>query len=110
MPYGPPYDPANPHDGIERGLLGVFIGVSLRDQFEFLMREWINDGTFAPGLGRSKDPLAGDHADAGGRFVIPAGGGAPARVVTGFSRFVTTRGSAYCFLPSLAALRYLAAL
>ena len=32
------------------------------------------------------------------------------RVVTGFSRFVTTRGSAYCFLPSLAALRYLAAL
>jgi hypothetical protein len=51
MPYGPAFDPARPRDGVERGLLGVFINVSLKDQFEFLMREWVNDGTFAPGLG-----------------------------------------------------------
>lgn len=107
MPYGPPYDPENPNDGSERGLLGVFIGVSLRDQFEFLMREWINDGTFAPGLGTTRDPLAGDNDPADSKFIIPTEAGT--KVVSGFSRFVTTRGSAYCFLPSLTALRYLAA-
>ena len=105
MPYGPPYDSQNPHDGIERGLLGVFIGVSLRDQFEFLMREWVNDGTFAPGLGSTRDPLTGDNDPSQSRFVIPTEDGV--KVVSGFSRFVTTRGSAYCFLPSLTALRYL---
>ena len=31
-------------------------------------------------------------------------------VLTGFSRMITTRGSAYCFLPSLSGLRYLARL
>jgi hypothetical protein len=106
MPYGPPYDPQNPHDGIERGLLGVFIGVSLRDQFEFLMREWINDGTFAPGLGTTRDPLAGDNDPAHSKFVIPTEEGT--KTISGFSRFVTTRGSAYCFLPSLTAVRFLA--
>jgi deferrochelatase/peroxidase EfeB len=108
MPYGPPYDPDHPYDGIERGLLGVFIGVSLRDQFEFLMREWINDGTFAPGLGSARDPLAGDNDPARSKFVIPTADGS--KVVAGFSRFVTTRGSAYCFLPSRTALRYLSQL
>lgn len=105
MPYGPAYDPQNPHDGIERGLLGVFIAVSLRDQFEFLMREWINDGTFAPGLGASRDPLAGDNDGESSRFVISTPEGN--KVITGFSRFVTTRGSEYCFLPSVTTLRYL---
>ena len=32
----------------------------------------------------------------------------PAHVVTGLPRFVTVRGGAYFFLPSLRALRYLA--
>jgi Dyp-type peroxidase family len=108
LPYGPPYDPAHPGDGIERGLMGIFIGVSLRDQFEFLMREWVNDGTFAPGLGRTKDPLCGDNRPEESRFVIPGEDGS--HTIRGFSRFVTTRGGAYCFLPSLTALRYLASL
>ena len=29
MPYGPVYDPAQPYDGIERGLLGYFINASI---------------------------------------------------------------------------------
>jgi hypothetical protein len=29
-------------------------------------------------------------------------------ILDGLSRFVTTRGGAYCFLPSVTALRYLA--
>ena len=109
LPYGPPYDPAHPHDGQARGLLGLFIGVSLKDQFEFVMSDWVNDGAFAPGLGATRDPLLGDNAPEASRFVIPVEGRAPV-VLTGFSRFVRTRGGAYCFLPSITALRYVAQL
>ena len=106
LPYGPLYDPAAPDDGQERGLLGQFICVSLRDQFEFLMREWINGGTFTAGLHGAKDPLVGDHSPANSRFEIPTGEGR--QVISGFSQFTTVRGTAYCFLPSITALRYLA--
>lgn len=108
IPYGPPYDPARPRDGQARGLLGLFIGVSLCHQFEFLMSEWANGDTFTAGLRGTKDPLLGDTPAGAGRFVIPRPGGD--MVLSGFSRFVTTRGGAYCFLPSISAIRYLAAL
>jgi deferrochelatase/peroxidase EfeB len=106
LPYGPAYDPQHPNDGIERGLLGIFICVSLRDQFEFLMAEWLNNGVFAPGLGSSKDPILGNNDVADSKFVIPAETGA--QQITGFSQFITTRGGAYCFLPSITSLKYLA--
>jgi deferrochelatase/peroxidase EfeB len=109
LPYGPPFDPANPNDGQERGLLGLFLCVSLKDQFEFLMSEWVNDGLFAPGLGRSKDAVIGDNSPADSEFKIARpkeeGGSITIR---GFSKFVTTRGSAYCFFPSIPALRHIA--
>ncbi len=106
IPYGPPYDPAHPHDGKARGLLGMFIGVSLRDQFEFLMSQWANDGTFTAGLGRTKDPVIGAQPDGAGSFSIPHPEGPV--VLQGLTRFVTTRGGAYCFLPSITGIRYLA--
>jgi hypothetical protein len=109
LPYGPPYDPAHPDDGIERGLLGLFIVVSLKDQFEFLMTQWVNSGLFAPGLGETKDPILGDNSNNSGRFVIPVAGGKPI-VVSGFSRMVQTRGAAYAFLPSLSAVQFIAGL
>ncbi len=109
LPYGPPYDPAHPDDGIERGLLGLFIGVSLKDQFEFLMSDWANQGTFAPRLGDTKDPILGDNSAADAKFLIPVEGRKPIEL-TGLSRFVKTRGAAYCFLPSVTALRYISAL
>ncbi len=86
----------------------MFIGVSMADQFEFIMAEWVNDGLFAPGLGRTKDPLIGSGGTGKQRFEIPVEGGRP-RVINGFSSFVITRGAAYCFLPSLTALRWIAA-
>jgi Dyp-type peroxidase family len=109
LPYGPPYDPAHPDDGAhkpERGLIGLFICVSLRDQFEFVMRKWLNDGSVAGGLGRTKDPLTGNNSPTG-EFTAPA---TPPVNVTSLPSFVTTRGGAYCFLPSMTALRYLAEL
>ncbi len=106
VPYGPPYDPAKPEDGIERGLLGLFIGVSIKDQYEFLMSEWINGDTFAPGIYGTTDPILG-NSPTENKFVVPQENGAPI-VISPFPRLVTTRGSAYTFLPSLTGLRYLA--
>jgi len=106
LPYGPLFDPSAPDDGQERGLVGMFIGVSLRDQFESMMRLWINDGAVAPGLGRTRDPLCGNVEPADAPFVAP---GDPDVEVTGLPRFVTTRGGVYLFLPSMTALRRLAA-
>ncbi|MGH3972547.1 MAG: Dyp-type peroxidase [Pseudonocardiaceae bacterium] len=108
IPYGPPYDPAHPQDGKARGLLGLFIGVSLRDQFEFLMAEWANDGIFTAGLGHSQDPIIGSRTSGTGNFSVPRPEGPV--VLAGLARFVTTRGGAYCFLPSITGIRYLARL
>jgi hypothetical protein len=107
LPYGSRFDPDGPDAGEERGLVGMFICVSLRDQFEFIMHEWLNDGVFAAGLGHSRDPLAGQDERAAADFHAP---GTPPFQVNGLPSFVTTRGAAYCFLPSMTALRYLARL
>lgn len=108
IPYGPPYDPERPDDGEERGLLGMFIGVDLKDQFEFLMTHWANDGTFTAGLGRTKDPLLGAHTGDEGTFTVQH----PEKPITldGISRFISSRGGAYLFLPSISGVRYLAGL
>ena len=110
LPYGPPFDPNNPNDGIERGLLGMFICVSLRDQFEFLMEDWVNKGDFAPGLRPTKDPIIGANDSDESLFKIPRARPDTPIKIRGFSRFVTTRGGAYCFFPSLPALRFIASL
>lgn len=109
IPYGPVYDPAHPHDGQERGLFGMFLCASLQDQFEFIMREWINGDSF--GLSGDLDALSGNNQPGQSRFQIPLEASPHAPIhLTGFGRFVSTRGSAYCFLPSLTALKFLASL
>jgi hypothetical protein len=107
MPYGPWYDPTSEKDdGVERGLLGLFICVSLEDQFEFLMTNWMNRGGFRSELpSHTKDIAVTSNAGGDTPFRVPAPGGAV--VFPKFSHFVTTRGAAYCFLPSLTAVRYL---
>ncbi|MFF4160916.1 hypothetical protein [Streptomyces sp. NPDC001678] len=93
-------------DGVERGIIFVFMGASLSRQFEFVQQVWLNDGDFA-GLGTERDPLVGD-SDGSGVHVIPA---TPVRRrLTGLPRFVTVRGGEYCFLPGPTALEWLATL
>jgi Dyp-type peroxidase family len=110
MPYGPWYDPTSgTADKIERGLLGLFICVSLEDQFEFLMTNWMNRGGFRSELSsQSKDIFAGNDMNGETSFQVPTPNGRIA--LPKLSHFVTTRGAAYCFLPSLTALRYMARL
>jgi deferrochelatase/peroxidase EfeB len=106
IPYGPQWSAADGDDGVERGLLGNFMCGSLTAQFEAIMFDWINLGLHHPDVTGLNDPILGANDPATSRFDIP---GEQPRELTGFGRFVTTRGSAYTFIPSIAALRYLAA-
>lgn len=124
MPYGRPYDPAR-RDDEARGLVGFFINADLANQFEFLMSSWMNGATFVksvrgtdgtnPVRNISGDDLMGGVNDpASSSFTLSsppsATGPATNQTVTGFPSYVTTRGGAYCYLPSITALRYLARL
>jgi hypothetical protein len=41
-------------------------------------------------------------------FVIPQPDGAPSIKLTGLTTFVTTKAAAYCFLPSVTAIKFIA--
>ncbi len=104
--YGPPLPEGEVvHDGAERGLLFVALNADIERQFEFVQHHWLNSATLArPG---EIDPLVGANHD--GTFTAP--GVDPIRDrYHGLPRFVSVVGGAYFFLPSLPALRYLAAL
>ena len=107
VPYGPPFNPQQPDDGIERGLIGYFINADFANQFQFLMSQWMNTDNFAGGMISGVDPLTGANSPSSSVFSIPTSPTGSVKV-TGFARFVTTRGSAYCFLPSITGLRYIA--
>jgi Dyp-type peroxidase family len=93
-------------DGVDRGIVFVFVGAHLRRQFEFVKTQWINDGIFI-GSPAEKDPLAGPN-DGTDTFTIAQ---RPIRRrLQDLPPFVVTRGGEYCFVPSLRALRWLAEL
>jgi hypothetical protein len=71
------------------------------------MSDWANKGTFEPGLRDTRDPILGDNSSEDAAFLIPREGQKPLRL-SGLTRFVTTRGGAYCFLPSRTAVGYIA--
>ena len=105
--YGPPLPPgALDDDGADRGIIFAFVGSHLGRQFEFVQSEWVNQGVFL-GLGEAKDPVA-RSVDGEGSYAIPRKG-LPRRLA-GLPSFVVTRGGEYAFMPSLSALRWLAAL
>ena len=105
--YGPPLpEGVLEDDGAERGIVFIFVGAHLKRQFEFVQTQWVNSGVFF-GAPAEKDPLVGSN-DGGGTFTIPR---SPVRRrLHGLQRFTVTRGGAYCFVPSLSALRWLSEL
>jgi hypothetical protein len=112
MPYGPVYDPTKPYDGIERGLLGYFINSSIENQYEFVLSQWVNDAEFAGSVrlpSKSRDPIIGTQNPEESIFAIPQVNGPPIKI-TSFSSFITTRAAAYCFLPSITAMKLIAGL
>jgi Dyp-type peroxidase family len=130
MPYGPPYDPREPDD-TPRGLVGWFINADINNQFELVMSQWVNGSTFVksapqtppPPVGKPANPvnnitgqdvILGDNdPPASSSFTLSTPGTATTpysnQQLTGFGSFVTTRGGAYCYLPSISALQFIAA-
>ena len=108
MPYGPPYDPANPNDGAERGLVGLFICGDLEMQFEFILRVWANEDISTHGLRGTRDPLIGAQPPDGGEFVIRTDDSRDPIVFNGLPRLTQTRGSVYVLIPGIGGLRHLA--
>lgn len=117
VPYGPPYDPSKPYDPRkpgdgdepERGLLGNFIGASLGAQFEAMSYDWLNLGLQDPRITGSNDPITGANDPRTSWFNLSLKSGETIRL-PGLPEFVSTRGGAYTFLPSLKAIEYLGSL
>ncbi len=100
-----------PSDDPPRGLHFVCLNANISRQFEFLQNAWIASTKFS-GLTAESDPLLGNRQSlpgcpVTGNFTMPGSSSLPRRV-SGLPQFVTVRGGAYFFLPSLRALRYFA--
>ncbi len=108
MPFGPAYDPAVPEaPGIRRGLLGNFLCASLSAQFEAMQADWLNLGLQDPRITGTNDPLVGanDGTTSTAEWTTAAG----ERVtVAGLPLFVHTLGGAYCFVPSIRGVEWIA--
>jgi deferrochelatase/peroxidase EfeB len=102
--------PAPPNDP-ERGLHFICLNANIGRQFEFLQNAWMMSTKFSAMTGES-DPLIGNREPIPGcsvtdGFIVPRDGGLSRRV-SGLPQFVTVRGGAYFFLPSLRAIQYFA--
>ncbi|HEY5741957.1 MAG TPA: hypothetical protein VIS99_05390, partial [Terrimicrobiaceae bacterium] len=87
------------------------LNANILRQFEFLQNAWMANTKFSAMTGES-DPLLGNREPILGcpvtsDFNIPKEEGLRHRV-TGLEQFVTVRGGAYFFLPSLRVLRFFA--
>ncbi|MGA8481654.1 MAG: hypothetical protein WB696_27115 [Chthoniobacterales bacterium] len=102
--------PALPNDP-ERGLRFICLTANISRQFEFLQNAWLMNTKFSA-LNKESDPLLGNRQPIPGcpvtdNFSRQKDEGLRCRV-SGLPQFVTVRGGAYFFLPSLRALRYFA--
>ena len=111
--YGPTVEPGGePGDaGAPSGLHFICLNANISRQFEFVQGAWLASSKFS-GMTGEADPLLGTReplADGSSTssFNLQADGDLRRRVAD-LPPFVTVRGGAYFFLPSLRALNYLA--
>ncbi len=102
--------PPQPNES-ENGLHFICINANIARQFEFVQGAWLMSTKF-DGMSEESDPMMGDREPVAGcpqpnTFSIPRESGLRERC-SGLPQFVTVRGGAYFFLPSLRALRYFA--
>ncbi|MDB5601779.1 MAG: hypothetical protein JWN71_3823 [Xanthobacteraceae bacterium] len=100
--YGKAIEDPLKDDGKERGLLFVCLNTDIARQFEFVQQTWILNSNFAT-LFDETDPLVGPK----GHFTIRE---QPLRRIVEVETFIKMAGGEYFFLPSIPALKYLAAL
>jgi Dyp-type peroxidase family len=108
--YGQSFDPDSPPDSPsgadpqfpdDRGLCFVCYQRSIRDQFEFIQDEWVNQNS-VPKPGDGVDPVASTTPERS--FRLSGGAIDPVRLP---KQWVTTTGGEYFFSPSIRALRWL---
>jgi Dyp-type peroxidase family len=89
----------------EKGLLFICLNTSIATQFEKIQHDWLNNPQFA-GLFDERDPLLGQRSEGGRAMTLQS---RPANLrFPSLGEFITVRGGAYFFLPSIRALRWLA--
>ena len=114
--YGPGLSPEDalkpePPNEEERGLQFICLNANIARQFEFVQGAWMNTTKF-DGLSEESDPLLGNREAVQGcpvsdTFSQPRDNALRERR-NHLPQFVTVRGGAYFFLPSLRALKYFA--
>jgi Dyp-type peroxidase family len=110
-PYGDPFPSDRfEDDGVDRGLIGVFVCSSILRQFYTLTR-WIRENSFSPVYDQDRhaqDPLFGNrrYPGASSQFLVPGASGTTS--IRGLVDFVRTKGTAFFLLPSIRALTLLA--
>ena len=110
LPYGPYVPEEQPaSDSDEHGIVFMALNASLFRQFEFVQQQWVEHGNDAK-LGNNKDMVIGNHGGKG-RYTIQGSmeENNPPFICGGLPNFVELRGGDYFFLPSMTALRMIAA-
>jgi deferrochelatase/peroxidase EfeB len=108
LPYGRAEPGAATDDG-EHGIVMLATCANLFRQFEFVQQQWMQYGLDF-NAGNDTCPIVGNHGpDA--KFVIAAdpASGKPPFICDRLPQFVETRGGDYFFIPSMTALRMIAA-
>ncbi|GAA0765070.1 peroxidase [Ideonella azotifigens] len=111
LPYGQVKDRSR--DDGNHGIVIMLVNADINRQFEFVQQQWMNYGNDFK-AGNDKDILLGNHSEdptQPSKAVLqtdPAGHDAP-HFLPRIPRFVETRGGDYFFVPSLTALRMIAA-
>jgi len=102
MPYGPELE-GEADDGVDRGILGLFVCASIREQF-MRLAAWGQRNNFSdsfPAHGRDQDALIGNRSVPGATRAFriasePAGGG----TIDGLPDFIRTKATQYLLMPS----------
>ena len=87
-------------DGVDRGLINLFIQADIERQFEFVQKEWMKGGEFIGLDANEQDPINGNGGE-GSQMSVP---GAKRPFLFDLPTFVTVKGGEYLFVPGLTAL------
>jgi Dyp-type peroxidase family len=87
-------------DGVDRGLINMFIQADIERQFEFVQHEWMKGGEFIGLDPNEQDPINGVGGE-GSQMSVP---GAKLPFLFDLPTFVTVKGGEYLFVPGIKAL------
>jgi Dyp-type peroxidase family len=110
IPYGRFHkENEKPDDSEDRGIIFIVFNASIDRQFEFVQRQWIEQGEDF-NQGNDKDPIAGNNTD--GKVMVQGQNVGkdvrPPFLCRGLGQFVEATGGAYFFVPSMTALNLMA--